>query len=231
MSVAIRRAAAVFVACTLCCAAAISLVAPRGHVRSTDKNGDGRPDIWQTYDRQGHLSEVAIDTNYDGRVDRREFYERGGLVRLESDRDFNDRVDLVQDFDPLTRQPIRTIADVDSDGVADLLVLFRNGQVVLSKWAQRPATAALAVRASASTELAPLVDPFLGDLSFRERRVPEPIRGGVVLSASTALTVPQQAASLPNEASAALETDTPLPACDVAPSSSPRAPPPSHLLA
>src|ERR1700681_477964 len=118
--------------CAIACAAVAAtwLWSPAAHVRSADRNGDGRPDIWRTYSRQGQLSYVAIDTNFDGRADVQEYYEHGALVRRESDRDFNDRVDLVQEFDPTTQEHVRSVVDVDSDGTADLLVLFQDGQPV-----------------------------------------------------------------------------------------------------
>src|SRR5438477_5876587 len=113
------------------------------YVRAEDRNGDGRPDIWRTYDRLGRVSDVTVDTNFDGRSDVHEYYQRGALVRRESDRDFNDRVDLVQEFDPTTREPVRTVVDVDFDGTADLLVLFQGGQPVFSEWAPPVAPAAV----------------------------------------------------------------------------------------
>lgn len=146
------------------------------YVRTADQNGDGKPDIWRTYNREGQLSKVSVDTNFDGRADVQEYYERGALVRRESDRDFNDRIDLVQEFDPTTREQLRSVVDVDFDGSADLLVLFSGGKPVFSKWA-RPAarivTAGLAVpRAdprtrSATDPLVPLQDPFRTDLALR----------------------------------------------------------------
>src|ERR1700733_5200776 len=85
-----RHLLAVILSVLVC--AAVAAVSPRsslGFLRTEDRDGDGRPDVWRTYDRQGRLSEVAIDTNFDGRSDVREFYERSFLVRRESDRDFN----------------------------------------------------------------------------------------------------------------------------------------------
>ncbi len=175
-----RRSLAVSL-CALACAAgvAISLRLPIGDLRVQDKNGDGRPDTWRLYDHQGRLSEVSVDTNFDGRPDVHEFYRRGALVRRESDRNFNDRVDLVQEFDPATRQHTRSVVDVDFDGTADLLVLFRDGEPVFSKWsrpAPRPASAPGAAGANAALytsawaraargPLTPLEDPFSGDRS------------------------------------------------------------------
>src|SRR5258708_5901630 len=96
------------------------------------------PDVWRSYTRDGRIASVAVDTNFDGRSDVQEFYQDGALVRRESDRDFNDRVDLVQEFDQTTQQIVRSVVDVNSDGVADLLVLFQDGRPVYTKSAAWP---------------------------------------------------------------------------------------------
>jgi hypothetical protein len=133
-----------------------------GYVRTEDRNGDGRPDVWRVYDRSGHTSRVRIDLNFDGRSDVEEYYERGVLVRRESDRNFDGRIDLADEFDPATGEQVRSVQDVDFDGAADLLVLFRDGQSVYSEWAgpATPAAAQAAPRPAAADQLAPLMDPF-----------------------------------------------------------------------
>ena len=167
--------------CALACAAAAATSSwtPHGDVRTEDQNRDGRPDVWRVYDRQGQLAKVAVDTNFDGRSDVHEYYEGGALVRRESDRDFNDRVDLVQEFDTTTGEAVRSVADVDFDGTADLLVLFQGGQTVFSKWARLVTPAAVSANAAlhaaassrtADDQLAPLEDPFRTDLSVKAVR-------------------------------------------------------------
>src|SRR5215831_18265974 len=86
------------------------------HVRPEDQNHDGRPDVWRVYDDRGQLQSAAFDTNFDGRSDVQEYYQRGRLVRREADRDFNDRVDLLQEFDSVTQESTRAVIDVDFDG-------------------------------------------------------------------------------------------------------------------
>src|SRR5215831_839041 len=119
--------------CLLAVLATVRL--PSGRASTEDRNHDGRPDIWRSYNADGQLVSVALDTNFDGRSDVNEFYDHGALIRREIDRDFNNQVDLVQEFDPATRQIVRSISDVDADGVADLLLLFQDGKPVYSKWA------------------------------------------------------------------------------------------------
>jgi len=146
------------------------------YVRAEDRNGDGRPDIWRTYDRLGRVSDVTVDTNFDGRSDVHEYYERGALVRRESDRDFNDRIDLVQEFDPTTLEQVRSIVDTDFDGTADLLVLFQDGKPVFSTSAHLVAPLAMNAGAApdagawpraARGQLVPLKNPFRGDLAVQ----------------------------------------------------------------
>jgi hypothetical protein len=157
--------------------ALVSMWAPADRTRTEDRNRDGRPDVWRSYARDGRVARIAVDTNFDGRSDVEEYYENGALVRRESDRDFNDQIDLVQDFDRTTQQIVRSVSDVNSDGVADLLVLFQDGRPVYSKWAQT--IRALPVRAVAATgtsrkthqPLTSLSDPFSGDVAFKAIRV------------------------------------------------------------
>src|SRR5262245_46237318 len=131
----LRRALVFVLGVLLCTTAGLSsLWFSSGSTRTEDLNRDGRPDVWRAYGRDGRIASVAVDTNFDGRSDVEELYENGVLVRRQTDRDFDDQVDLIQDFDPATRQIVRSVTDVNADGVADLLVLFDNGTPVFSKW-------------------------------------------------------------------------------------------------
>ena len=221
-------------------AAAASLWRPAADVRTEDRNGDGRPDVWHASSRHGHRSEVTVDTNFDGRSDVYEYYESGLLIRRESDRDFNSRIDLIQEFDPTTREQARSVVDVDFDGKADLLVLFQGGRPVFWKWASPVApvdtAAGTAPPANVSprqtnSELAPLADPFAGDLAVRAVRLDAGSEDCVGLSTSgglpaacTGITSPLASSSdIVDSGLSRLSSATALPY-------SPRGPPPSHLL-
>src|SRR5215467_2254269 len=175
----LRRALAFVLGVLLCTTAGlISLWFSSGSTRTEDLNRDGRPDVWRAYGRDGRIASVAVDTNFDGRSDVEEQYENGVLVRRQTDRDFDDQIDLVQDFDPRTRQIVRSLTDVNADGVADLLVLFQNGSPVFSKWMSAGARdrlpETLVARAAAprsNQPLAALHDPFSGDMTFKAVRV------------------------------------------------------------
>ncbi|HEV3217648.1 MAG TPA: hypothetical protein VGZ27_18095 [Vicinamibacterales bacterium] len=193
----------VAILCLVASASAGSLALwPRaGSFRTEDRNGDGRPDVWRTYDRQGRLSEVAIDTNFDGRSDVHEYYEGGVLVSRESDRNFDDRVDLVQQFDYTTHEQARAIEDVDYDGRADLLVLFQGGRPVFAKWARevapgvasdasaRPVLNPEPAPRAADDPLTPLEDPFRTDLAVKATRVVDGSSGPVAVLTSGGLPV------------------------------------------
>jgi hypothetical protein len=191
----------VAILCVVASAAAgtVSLWPRAGSFRTEDRNGDGRPDVWRVYDLQGRLSEVAIDTNFDGRSDVHEYYESGVLVSRESDRNFDDRVDLVQQFDYTTHEQARAIEDVDYDGTADLLVLFQSGRPVFSKWAHRVAPAVArgasarsalnpeVQRRAADDPLTPLEDPFRTDLAVKGVSVVDRSSGPIAVVTSGGL--------------------------------------------
>jgi hypothetical protein len=186
------------------CTSALVLHWPhRESVVTEDLNHDGRPDVWCVYDVENHLTEVFRDTNHDGRRDIREYYDQGALVRRESDRDFNNQIDLVEDFDAATGERSRSVMDLDSDGRADLLVLFRGTDVVFIKSAapspNSAAHQASNARLRARDELVPFDDPFGADLTLRPAHVPVRTRefvglataGGVPGAQRTSLDVPR----------------------------------------
>jgi hypothetical protein len=165
--------------CVVSCGtlAAVEVWPTRQQVQTGDQNGDGRPDLWRRYDAHGRLTEIDRDTNFDGSPDIQEFFQSGVLVRRESDRNFNGQTDLVEEFDPRTRAEIRSVVDVDYDGIADVLVLFRDGRPVFSKQIREPNQPAQRTEhASASrprdgVHLSALIDPSESDLSVRGARI------------------------------------------------------------
>jgi hypothetical protein len=133
-----RRARSVAILTAAACATVttLQLWLPLQYLATEDRDGDGRPDVWRVYDRLGQLVEVDIDTNSDGRPDVEEYYSHGVLFRRASDRNFNGQIDLVEEFDADTHEPVRSLVDLDYDGTADVLLLFHNGETVFSKLAQ-----------------------------------------------------------------------------------------------
>lgn len=157
----LRLSQAVALTCAIACTFTGSLswlLATRLWVRS-----DAGGTVWCRYDAHGELLERLLDTNGDGRPDVAEYYGHGVLLRRDSDRNFNGVTDLIEDFDADTQQPVRSIVDQDYDGTADLLILFRHGEPVVSERAQpdaqRPGRGA-ATGGSASAGLLSLRNPF-----------------------------------------------------------------------
>ncbi len=186
------KALAAFFAGTLALIVGVSAVAVAGaqHRARTwtqDRNGDGRADVWYRTDPSGERLLVQIDSNFDGRPDIQEYYDRGNLLRRELDRDFNNQIDMVEEFDPVTHQPVRSIIDVDLDGTADLLVLFQDGRPAYSKVSaagMRTATARTSLAPFEGGALVALKDPFASDTAVRNTRTFSPGPRCVGLSTS-----------------------------------------------
>jgi hypothetical protein len=230
------RCAAVLCVLASVTVAAVEVWAPARHVRTQDQNGDGRPDVWRHYDNRGLLIEVAVDSNFDGRPDVEEYYDRGALVRRESDRDFNGQADLVEDFDVETHAQTRSVVDIDYDGTADLLVLFRDGLPVFSertysrKSSTTPTSSSPAVHNRGSHHLAALSDPFASDVSVRAVHLIPNADGSVGLSTSGGLPRPRRSVVERLSASASVAAGDIAPrALTFLPRCSPRAPPVSPL--
>jgi hypothetical protein len=154
----------------------LSLWAASQRVATLDRNGDGRPDLWRTYNSQGEVVSLAIDTNFDGRSDVEEYYDHGALVARDSDRNFDNQIDLVEKFDETTQEHVQSIADEDFDGTADVLVLFQDGRQVFSevasRWISDGATAPAVApdRAPNGGTLVRLANPFDNDLVIQKSK-------------------------------------------------------------
>src|SRR6478672_4806268 len=83
-----------------------------GVVLTEASNQDGQPEVWESHPDVDE-SVVTLDTNLDGRPDERLHYRNGDLVTLEADSDFDNRVDIVEEFDPITHEVVRSLIDVD----------------------------------------------------------------------------------------------------------------------
>src|ERR1051325_9740142 len=107
------------------------------HLKTQDVNHDRQADVWEYATPDGALVHKSVDTNFDGRSDVQESYQGRQIIRRESDRNFDDQIDLTEEFDPATGEHTRSVIDIDFDGRADLLVLFAHGKPASSQWAPR----------------------------------------------------------------------------------------------
>ena len=196
------------------CATAATLAVSPGQRRilTEDRNRDGRPDAWRQYDDSGQLTEIDVDSNFDGLSDIAEYYDgQGALLSRQSDLNFNGRIDLIEEFDPVTHEHARSVVDVDDDGTADLIVLFRDGLPVFAVQAppaggagghggdvresgrqeQGDGRGGADVRGPGAGSLIPLVDPFRADTSLRGTVYAAHADDWIGLSTSTALPRPR----------------------------------------
>ena len=65
-------------------------------VVTLDTNKDGKPDRWETHD--GSKVRVEADTNFDGVVDEKAYFENEKLVRGEKDTDYDGKMDKWIDY-------------------------------------------------------------------------------------------------------------------------------------
>jgi hypothetical protein len=219
--------------CVVACAtvAAVEVWPAARHLRTEDHNGDGRPDIWRRYDSRGQLTEVDVDSNFDGSPDIEEYYERGILVRRESDRNFNGQADLVEEFDAETHARTRSVVDIDYDGTADLLVLFRDGRPVFSERTAPPKRSGIATGSAPGIDqvgaghLARMMDPFESDFAVRAIHTASNAEGSVGLTSSGGLPRSRVSVSRTSPSARLIARDEQLHALTLLPRRSPRAPP------
>ena len=111
------------------------------------------------------MTKITEHTSFDGLPDRFSCLVDGRL-RWESDTNLDGHVDQIDDFDA-DGYRTRTVRDTDHDGIADLLVLYRDGAPV---YTTRASTSALAA-SPPSQHGNSLNDPFA-----RETRVVEKVK-------------------------------------------------------
>jgi hypothetical protein len=94
----------------------------------SDRNGDGRPDVWQ-YRENGALVRELFDEDADGRVDRTIRYDpaSGQKTYEEEDADVDGLVDSWVEYQG--GQVVRRRQDKSGDGQPDAWTLYRGGQL------------------------------------------------------------------------------------------------------
>ncbi|MGQ0506396.1 MAG: hypothetical protein ACT4TC_13875 [Myxococcaceae bacterium] len=62
--------------------------------KELDINWDSKVDITRTYGDNEAIDKEALDLDFDGKVDQRNYYEKGVIVRKDRDLDYNGKPDL-----------------------------------------------------------------------------------------------------------------------------------------
>ncbi|MGO9452092.1 MAG: hypothetical protein ACLQDV_13785 [Candidatus Binataceae bacterium] len=99
---------------------------PPGDVTHRDRYG--HPDQWLYRINNGEYK-ILIDTNGDGRPDILKTYKGDQLVEIDSDRNFNGQIDLVQEYSQGVL--VREIHDDDFDGKPESIRTFRGGKLAM----------------------------------------------------------------------------------------------------
>lgn len=63
-----------------------------------DLDGDGKVDVWTTYDNAGHIASEMMDGDFDGNVDVVDTYSNGQRVQTDIDIDYDGRIDVTWTF-------------------------------------------------------------------------------------------------------------------------------------
>ncbi len=87
--------------------------------RITDLNHDGRPDLFEYFDKNGQLRRREYDFDDNTVVNQIDYYENGKLVRRESDTTNQGRIDTWDYFDPNTGARTKRERDSTGDGRID----------------------------------------------------------------------------------------------------------------
>jgi hypothetical protein len=91
-----------------------------------DLNGDGLSDRWIYVNSEDEYL-VAIDTDGDGKAEIYKTYRNGDLTKVETDRNSDRQIDLVQEYSEGIL--VREMHDDDYDGTFEIIKTFRNGKL------------------------------------------------------------------------------------------------------
>jgi len=99
-----------------------------GAPQATDRDGDGRPDLW-SYTKGGRPSLEALDEDHDGRVDRNLHYDdRGRLVSSDDDLNGDGVMETTSLYE--AGRLARRRSDSNADGQADTWTFYRGDEVL-----------------------------------------------------------------------------------------------------
>ena len=90
-----------------------------------DLNEDGLVDVQRDYNLAGSMISEARDTDLDGKVDVKSYYDQGDMVKKETFKDGTDKVDAVRFY--VEGELIRLERDTDGDGQPDYWEFYEEG--------------------------------------------------------------------------------------------------------
>ena len=99
----------------------------RIYLKIMDLNHDSRFDLWRFFDiDSGAVLKEELDLDFDGKIDRTDYYINGVVRRSEFDFQFDEKTDIVKSFDE--KGAIVLIeSDQNGDGKVDYWEFYKNG--------------------------------------------------------------------------------------------------------
>ena len=94
---------------------------------TSDRNFDGKPDVWEHYDGNGDIQRAEQDQNFDGAADEWFTYKNGIVASSKTDADFNGIADWFATFEHGVI--VRSEAIPDESGKAARRQIFKNGDL------------------------------------------------------------------------------------------------------
>lgn len=85
--------------------------------KQVDLQHDGKVDIVQYYDEQGEMNMEEMDLDFDGKFDRKVYYQGGKKVRVEMDQDYDQSPDVWEYYE--NEKKARVERDTNGDGRVD----------------------------------------------------------------------------------------------------------------
>ncbi len=92
-----------------------------------DLNYDGRVDRVEYYDAKGMLAKTETDTNNNNKLDEWVFYDNGIIARAQKDSNGDGKADRLHSYSP-NGVLKKTELDTDNDGEIDEWVYYSNGK-------------------------------------------------------------------------------------------------------
>jgi hypothetical protein len=101
----------------------------RIYVKMMDLNHDAKIDLWRFFNFEtGTVLKEELDLDFDGKIDRTDYYIDGVVRRSEFDFQFDEKADVIKNFDE-KGMLVEIDSDSDGDGKTDYWEFYKNGVI------------------------------------------------------------------------------------------------------
>ena len=99
----------------------------RIYVKMMDLNRDSKFDMWRFFDLEtGAIAKEELDFDFDGKIDRTDYFSAGVVRRSEFDSQFDENPDIIKSFDE-KGVVVKVESDQNGDGKIDYWEYYKNG--------------------------------------------------------------------------------------------------------